>query len=299
MGEAKRRRQQEQSAWPRSDNVTGIIDLHVLPSVAAINGARIRALTGDDRIPDTTQVILRAFRAAVDERTFNVGFCLGDGEGFSAIGIAVIDRLMMEAPEAALHVVPFLHKPRREPGRHQQPLGPLAMFGGAVVLDRILHSFPCAWDFLGGPRKGDRREGGSGVGHARLQSEGERRAERCSVGGAQLGKQVRRLGLGRTCRDRIERLDHAPRRLRHCPSRARVDPRAAHQRFQAHGRLAQRGSRLRFPEQHAAGQADRQRIFPASRFCRSQHKRRSGLPRRFQALTQCVPRIVGEAFEPI
>ena len=111
MGEAKRRRQQkEQSAWPCSDRFRGTIDLHILPSVAAINGAHIRAITGDEAIPDFAQVILRAFRAVVGERTFHVGFCLGNSEGFSAIGIAVIDRLMMEAPGAAVHVVPILHE---------------------------------------------------------------------------------------------------------------------------------------------------------------------------------------------
>jgi len=111
MGEAKRKRQrQEQSAWPRSDSFRGAIDLHVLPPVAAINGARIRELTGDDRIPDTAQISLRAFRAVVGDRTFHVGFCIGDETGFSAIGIAVIDRLMMEAPGAPLHVVPIVHK---------------------------------------------------------------------------------------------------------------------------------------------------------------------------------------------
>ncbi|MBY5706994.1 hypothetical protein HFO38_30570 [Rhizobium leguminosarum] len=109
MGEAKRKRQQQQSAWPRSDSFGGVIDLHALPPVAAINGARIRVLTGDATIPDDAQVILRAFRAVVGKRSFHVGFCLGDGEGFSAIGIAVIDRLMMEAPGAALHVVPVVH----------------------------------------------------------------------------------------------------------------------------------------------------------------------------------------------
>lgn len=109
MGEAKRKRQQ-QSAWPRSDSFRGAIDLHGLPPVAAINGARIRALTGDETIPDDAQVILRAFQAVVGERSFHVGFCLGDGEGFSAIGIAVIDRLMMEVPGAALHVVPVVHE---------------------------------------------------------------------------------------------------------------------------------------------------------------------------------------------
>jgi hypothetical protein len=47
MGEAQRKGQrQEQSAWPRSDSFRGTIDLHVLPPIAAINGARIRELTG-------------------------------------------------------------------------------------------------------------------------------------------------------------------------------------------------------------------------------------------------------------
>ena len=109
MGEARRKRQQQQSAWPRSDGFWGVIDLHALPPVAELDGARIRTLTGDAAIPDDAQIILRAFRAVVGERSFHVGFCLGDGEGFSAIGIAVIDRLMMEAPGAALHVVPVVH----------------------------------------------------------------------------------------------------------------------------------------------------------------------------------------------
>lgn len=108
MGEAKRKTQ-ERAAWPDSDRYNGAIDLHVLPSVAEINRARVRELTGDNTIPDTTQVILRAFRAVVGERTFHVGFCLGDGESFSAVGIAVIERVSMEAPGAALHIVPIVH----------------------------------------------------------------------------------------------------------------------------------------------------------------------------------------------
>lgn len=109
MGEARRKRQQR-AGWPDADSYRGTIDLHVLPSVAAINGARIRELTGDDTIPASTAVVLRAFKAVVGERTFHVGFCLGDGEAFSAIGIAVIERLAMEAPGAALHIVPIVHE---------------------------------------------------------------------------------------------------------------------------------------------------------------------------------------------
>lgn len=94
MGEAKgRKHRKKQSPWPHSDSFWGTIDLHILPPVAKINGARIRELTGDDAITDTAQVILRAFRAVVDKRTFHVGFCLGTNAGFSAVGIAVIDRV--------------------------------------------------------------------------------------------------------------------------------------------------------------------------------------------------------------
>ena len=111
MGEAKRKRQRrEQSAWPRADSFRGAIDLHVLWPVAVINGARIRELTGDSTIPDATQIVLEAFRAVVGDRTFHVGFCLGNGSGYTAIGIAVIDRLMMEAPGAPLHVVSVVHQ---------------------------------------------------------------------------------------------------------------------------------------------------------------------------------------------
>jgi hypothetical protein len=111
MGEAKRKRQErERAAWPHADDFRGPVDLHMLPPTTAINGARIRELTGDDTIPDTQQIILQAFRAVVGDRTFRVGFCLGNETGFSAIGIAVIDRLMMGTPSAALHVVPVVHQ---------------------------------------------------------------------------------------------------------------------------------------------------------------------------------------------
>lgn len=111
MGEARRKRQQRvRSAWPHSDSFLGMIDLHMLPPVAAINGARIRELTGDDTIPDAPQIILQAFRVVVGERACHAGFCLGNETGFSAIGIAVIERLMMEAPDALLHVVPVAHE---------------------------------------------------------------------------------------------------------------------------------------------------------------------------------------------
>ena len=53
MGEAKRKRVRVARAgdWPSADAHRGEIDLHILPAVAQINGARIRALTGDPTIP--------------------------------------------------------------------------------------------------------------------------------------------------------------------------------------------------------------------------------------------------------
>lgn len=111
MREAKRKGQRrKRSVWPQSESLRRLIDLHVLPPVASINGARIRELTGDDKIPVDARISLRTFRAVVGDRSFQVGFCLGNESGFSAIGIAVIERLMMEAPGAPLHVVPVIHE---------------------------------------------------------------------------------------------------------------------------------------------------------------------------------------------
>jgi hypothetical protein len=44
MGEAKRREhEKDRSDWPRSDSFQGLIDLHVVPSVGAIDGALIHS----------------------------------------------------------------------------------------------------------------------------------------------------------------------------------------------------------------------------------------------------------------
>jgi hypothetical protein len=113
MGEANRKRnvQSEMTAnTSPTDNFRGDIDLHMLPPVPEINGARIRALTGDEVFPDDTAVILKVFKAVVGARTFLAGFCIGDGERFSPIGIGVIERLRVEAPDAKIHVVPIVHE---------------------------------------------------------------------------------------------------------------------------------------------------------------------------------------------
>lgn len=96
--------------WPSSERLRGTIDLHVLPAHDEINGAHIRALTGDDQFPDTAGIILQTFHAIIGERKFHVGFCVGDGHRFSAIGIAVIERLRIEVPDGAMYVVPIVHE---------------------------------------------------------------------------------------------------------------------------------------------------------------------------------------------
>ena len=107
MGEAKRKKQ-SRACWPHADRHGGVIDLHMLSPVAPINGARIRELTGDDTIPEIAQIVLRAFKAVVGSRTFYVGHCLGDRRSFSPIGIAVIERLSIEASNSVLHIVPVV-----------------------------------------------------------------------------------------------------------------------------------------------------------------------------------------------
>jgi hypothetical protein len=102
MGEAKRKKlTQEQAVWPHAGNFQGMIDLHMLPPVPATNGARIHELTGDNTIPDTTQIILHAFRADAVSRSFHAGFCLGNESGFSVI------RLLQDPKAAVPRMVAF------------------------------------------------------------------------------------------------------------------------------------------------------------------------------------------------
>ena len=110
MGGTGRATRSTPETWPSADRARGVIDLHMLPPVPSINGARIRELTGEQSIPADAQISLRVHRVVAGDRRFVTGFCLGDGHGYSAVGIAVIDRLMMEAPGAALHVVPVVHR---------------------------------------------------------------------------------------------------------------------------------------------------------------------------------------------
>jgi hypothetical protein len=110
MVDGNQKRRQEQKGPPQAESFFGLIEMHMLPPIPSINGARIRELTGDDTIPDETQIILRAFRVVAGDRTFSAGFCLGNEQGFSPIGIAVADRLAMDAPGAPLYVVPVIHE---------------------------------------------------------------------------------------------------------------------------------------------------------------------------------------------
>ncbi|MDJ0977926.1 MAG: hypothetical protein QNI87_05260 [Erythrobacter sp.] len=109
MGEA-RRRKEKQSDWPNSDRFDGDVELHILAPDPSINGARINELTGDEIFSPDARVVLRAYRAVADEREFCVGFCVGDGEGFTPIGLAVIERLSNAKLNAPLHIVPIRHE---------------------------------------------------------------------------------------------------------------------------------------------------------------------------------------------
>jgi hypothetical protein len=130
MGDAKRSGEEQMCVWPVGEAFRGTIDLHALPPVASINGERIRELYGDDTIPANARVILNAFRAGVGNQTFHAGFCLGDGEKFSAIGLAVVERLSMQAPDAALYVVLVEH----EDIAWDMVLRHLTTFAGQVLL---------------------------------------------------------------------------------------------------------------------------------------------------------------------
>jgi len=113
MGEARRKREQAASMnAPAETDEGAVIDLHMLAPVPELNGRRIKELTGDESLPfpDSTQILVQAFRAAVGERSFHVGFCIGSGAAVSAIGIAVSERLYLEAPDAPLHVVRVMHE---------------------------------------------------------------------------------------------------------------------------------------------------------------------------------------------
>ena len=112
MGEAKKKRElRERAGWRQSEVHQRIVNLYMLPPVAPINGQRMKELTGDDsiQIPDTTQILLETYKVQVGEQSFLAGFCIGDESGYSAIGIAVIERLLVEKPEATLHVVRVVH----------------------------------------------------------------------------------------------------------------------------------------------------------------------------------------------
>jgi hypothetical protein len=109
MGEA-RRRKEKLSDWPKSDRFDGEVELYTLAPDPSINGARINDLTGEDILPPHVNMILRVFRAVAGEREFSVGFCVGDGEAFTPIGLAVIERLSIAKPNAVLHIAPIRHE---------------------------------------------------------------------------------------------------------------------------------------------------------------------------------------------
>ncbi len=109
MGEARRRKESKRD-WPESDRFDAEIELYTLAPDPSINGARINELTGEDIFPPLVNAIMRTFRAVAGKCEFFVGFCVGDGESFTPIGLAVIERLSIAKPNASLHVVPIRHE---------------------------------------------------------------------------------------------------------------------------------------------------------------------------------------------
>jgi hypothetical protein len=108
MGEAKRRRQS--SEWCGGDAFRGTIVLQWLPPDRKVSEALIERIPDEAEVQAGTQIALNVFRATAGQRSFHVGFCIGDGERFSAVGIAVLERLAVECPSATLHVVPATHR---------------------------------------------------------------------------------------------------------------------------------------------------------------------------------------------
>ena len=57
--------------WPSGECARGMIDLHWLPPVPSINGARIRELTGEESIPPDAEIALRVHHVIAGDRSFS------------------------------------------------------------------------------------------------------------------------------------------------------------------------------------------------------------------------------------
>lgn len=107
MDEAKRRKQRASVGTSgRAAEIQGRVRLDWLPASPAITSDRLKEL-GEVGISPGTQLILKAFRATVDQRAFLVGFVVGDAERVTAIGNLTIERLAMELElPMPFHVAP-------------------------------------------------------------------------------------------------------------------------------------------------------------------------------------------------
>lgn len=108
MGEAKRRRQS--LVEHAGEAFRGMVVLQWLPPDRKVSHALVERISEETEVSTGTQILLNAFRATVGQRSFHVGFCIGDGERFSAVGVAVLERLAVECPGATLNVVPVTTK---------------------------------------------------------------------------------------------------------------------------------------------------------------------------------------------
>lgn len=103
MGQAKQRRDEVGGA-------TGVpVKLTRLSQPSAENSPLLRT-AGAEQIAQAKALVLNAFRAEVGARSFCVGFTLGTGDKFTSIGVAVVDRIVNEAPGQVIGMAPVTSK---------------------------------------------------------------------------------------------------------------------------------------------------------------------------------------------
>ena len=103
VGQAKQRK--DQSGQPGGVPVK----LTRLSQPSADNSPLLRT-AGAEQIAAAKTLVLNAFRAEVGERSFCVGFTLGTGDKFTSIGVAVVDRIVNEAPGQVIGMAPVTSK---------------------------------------------------------------------------------------------------------------------------------------------------------------------------------------------
>jgi hypothetical protein len=103
MGEAKRRKDDTQV------KSASVVKLTRLSQPNAKNSPLLRN-AGEQQKAAAQRLVLNAFRAEVGGRSFAAGFAMGTGERFTAIGVAVVDRIVHEAAGKTIAMAPITGK---------------------------------------------------------------------------------------------------------------------------------------------------------------------------------------------